>query len=253
MNDRDEMVVLFDTVEESRRAEKALEAHGFPDPEVNTLDRDALKKMLGGKRFSPTFWKRLFGREVQLYEGAVFEKALATGGAVLTVRVHSDEDATKVETLLKGFRPVDLEARGTGVIAEHKALGDIKPEVLRLAEEQLEVGKRRVETGKTRIRRYVTERQVEAKVTLQEEHAEVIRNVVAEPAVVEAEWDWSDSTIEMVETREEAVASKTTRVTEEVALRRAESEREETIRDTVRKQEVEIEELDADGRPVGAK
>ena len=69
---------------------------------------------------------------MQLYEGAVFDKALSSGGAILTVRVHDDGEAAKAERILAEHRPVDIEARGTGLIAEHRALGAIKDEVLRL-------------------------------------------------------------------------------------------------------------------------
>jgi uncharacterized protein (TIGR02271 family) len=245
------MVVLFDTVAESRRAEKALEDAGFPDPEVNTLDRDAVVELVGRAEFGPNFWRTLFGREVQLYEGAAFDKALSSGGAILTVRVHGDDEAHKAEEVLAQFRPVDIEARGAGLIAEHKQLGDIKDEVLRLAEEQLEVGKKRVESGKTRIRRYVVERPVEAQVALRNEHAEVIRKVIEKPELLaNVDWDWTDSTIEMVETREEAVVSKRARVAEEILLRKGETERVETITDTVRKQQVEIERLDDKGNVI---
>jgi uncharacterized protein (TIGR02271 family) len=247
----DEMVVLFDTVAESRRAEKALEDAGFPDPEVNTLDRDAIVELVGRAEFGPSFWLNLFGREVQLYEGAAYDKALSSGGAILTVRVHNDEEAERAEAVLSHYKPVDIEARGAGLIAEHRALGDIKDEVLRLAEEQLEVGKKRVESGMTRVRRYVIERPVEAQVTLRNEHAEVIRKLVENPAVLSnIDWDWTDSTIEMVETREEAVVSKTARVAEEILLRKGETERTETITDTVRKQQVEIERLDEQGNVI---
>ncbi len=95
-----------------------------------------------------------------LYEGAAFKKALSSGGAILTVRTHNDEEAKRAEKVLAKHNPVDIEARGAGLIAEHRALGDVKDEVLKLAEEQLDVGKRSVETGRTRIRRYAVKRPV---------------------------------------------------------------------------------------------
>jgi stress response protein YsnF len=54
----------------------------------------------------------------------------------------------------------------------------------------------------------------------------------------------------MVETREEAVISKTARVAEEIMLRKGETERTETITDTVRKQQVEIERIDEKGNVI---
>jgi uncharacterized protein (TIGR02271 family) len=243
-----EIVVLFDQVGASRRAEKALEAAGFADPDVNTLDRDAVAKNAGRNGIGPALWRTLFGQEVKLYEGAAYEKALANGGAILTVRVKNDAEATKAEGILAQHKTVDLEARGAGIVAEHKALGDVKEEVLRLAEEQLEVGKRKVESGKTRVRRYVTAREVEEKVNLTEVHAEVLRKAVNQP--VADDWDWSDSTIEVVETREEAVVSKTAHVAEEIRLRTEETEHTETIKETVRKQHAEVEHLDEEGKVI---
>jgi uncharacterized protein (TIGR02271 family) len=120
-----------------------------------------------------------------------------------------------------------------------------KEEVLRLAEEQLEVGKRQVETGKARIRRFVTERPVESKVTLHEEHAEISRRAVADPTALR-DVDWSDRVIEVVETDEQPVVNKTARVAEEVLIRREGTDHVETVRDKVRRQQVELERLPRD-------
>jgi stress response protein YsnF len=46
--------------------------------------------------------------------------------------------------------------------------------------------------------------------------------------------------VEMTETDEEAVVSKTARVKEEVVLRKDATERTETVRDSVRREDVEI-------------
>src|SRR5260370_31193228 len=86
-----------------------------------------------------------------------------------------------------------------------------KEEVLRLAEEQLDVGKRQVETGRARIRRFVTEKPVESQVTLHEEHAEMVRRAISDPALIR-DVDWTDKTIEITETAEQAVVNKIARV-----------------------------------------
>jgi hypothetical protein len=66
----------------------------------------------------------------------------------------------------------------------------------------------------------------------------------------QADEDWGDRTIVVIETREDAVVTKRVRVAEEITLRKEISERVETIRDTVRKHEVEIERIDAQGRVI---
>ena len=115
-------------------------------------------------------------------------------------------------------------------------------DTLRLAEERLTIGKRLVNLGGTRVRRYIVETPVEEQVTLHEERVTLDRRPVTGMVAADAA-DFTDRTIEMAETREEAVVSKTAYVTEEVRLRREAVDRVETVRDTVRREEVEVETL----------
>ncbi len=111
--------------------------------------------------------------------------------------------------------------------------------MLRLAEEQLQVGKEMVETGRTRVRRFTTEREVAQDISLHDEHAEVMRRAVTEPASF-ANVDWSDDEIEVVETAEHALASKTARVVEEIELKKVGTDHVETIRERLRRQQAEV-------------
>jgi len=83
-------------------------------------------------------------------------------------------------------------------------------------------------------------------VTLHEEHAEVMRRAISDPNYTK-DIDWSDKTIEVTETVEEPVVGKTAHITEEVVIRRQGSDRTQTVHDTVRRQQVEVDHL-----PVGA-
>jgi Domain of unknown function (DUF2382) len=76
-------------------------------------------------------------------------------------------------------------------VAVTPKVAETHDEVLRRAEEQLQVGKKNLETGRTRVRRFTTEREVAEDVTLHEEHAEVLRRAITEP-VKAADLDWSD-------------------------------------------------------------
>jgi uncharacterized protein (TIGR02271 family) len=113
-------------------------------------------------------------------------------------------------------------------------------EVIQAAEEELRVGKREVGGGRVRVRSYVTERPVEEQVELRQEHVSIERRPV-DREITGAEAAFQERTIEAVERGEEAVVSKTARVTEEIGLRKDVERETETIRDTVRKQEVEVE------------
>ena len=123
--------------------------------------------------------------------------------------------------------------------------------MMQLSEEQLSVGKRLVNRGGTRIRRYVVETPVEENVSLHSERVTLDRHPVTDGRPV-TDGSFSEKTIEMTETAEEAVVSKTARVVEEVGLRREASDRVETVRDNVRKEEVKIEQVPGATAPAGA-
>jgi uncharacterized protein (TIGR02271 family) len=114
-------------------------------------------------------------------------------------------------------------------------------ETIPVMEEQIDIGKRAVERGGVRVRTYVRETPVEEQVTLREEHVRVERRPADRAAEDLTPDAFQDRTIEVRETAEEAVVSKTARVTEEVVIRKDVEERVETVRDTVQRTEVEVE------------
>jgi stress response protein YsnF len=136
----------------------------------------------------------------------------------------------------------DDEDRGGSGRAERR-------ETVPVVEEGLEVAKRRVATGGVRVTSSVVERPVEETVTLREEHVEAERRRAdRELSPEEAEAAFEERTVEVVGTAEEAEVRKTARVVGEVALGKRVEEREETVRDTVRRTEVEVEEVEPASR-----
>jgi uncharacterized protein (TIGR02271 family) len=114
-------------------------------------------------------------------------------------------------------------------------------ETIKIIEERLQVGKREVVKGAVRVRSYVVERPVEQQVRLHEERVEVERQPVDRPANAADDTLFRERVIEARATAEEAVIGKEARVVEEVGLRKEATDRTETVRDTVRKTEIEIE------------
>ena len=112
-------------------------------------------------------------------------------------------------------------------------------EVLPLSEEELTIGKRLINRGTTRIRRFVVETPVEEAVNLHSEHVSVERRPVSGSANV-SNPEFTDRTVEFTETDEEAVVAKTAHVKEEVVINKEATDRTETVRDTVRREDVEI-------------
>ena len=121
-------------------------------------------------------------------------------------------------------------------------------EVIPLAEEQLEIGKRTVDRGTTRVRRYVVEKPVEQSVTLQGERVTIERRHPVDAAAASG-GAFEERTVEVQETEEVPVVGKTARVVEEVAIRKEATERTETVKDTVRREEVEVTGKDVPTQP----
>ncbi len=111
-----------------------------------------------------------------------------------------------------------------------------------VVEEDLVVGKRQVDQGGVRVYRRVVEVPVQESVSLREEHIVMERRPV-DRAVSESDVAFGNRTIELTETAEEVVLAKNARVVEEVLVGKTASEHVETIHDTVRHTEVEVEEV----------
>ena len=120
-----------------------------------------------------------------------------------------------------------------------------------IIEENLEVGKREVVRGGTRLRSRIVERPVEESLRLREETVHVNRNPVDRAATSEDLANFAGREIEMTETAEVPVVNKEARVVEEISLGKEVSERTETVSDTVRKTEVDVEDLSTNTNRTG--
>ncbi|MDB5317762.1 MAG: hypothetical protein JWO24_3606 [Rhodospirillales bacterium] len=115
-------------------------------------------------------------------------------------------------------------------------------EVIPLGEEVLEVGKRTENRGTARIHRFVVETPVEQQVTLMSEKVVVERRrPVSDKVTGEI---LTEVTVEIVETEEVPTVAKRTRLREEVVVRTERTQRVETVKATVRRDEVEIGQAD---------
>ncbi|QMU31587.1 YsnF/AvaK domain-containing protein [Adhaeribacter radiodurans] len=118
-----------------------------------------------------------------------------------------------------------------------------------IIEEELQVGKQVVETGGARLRSRIIEKPVEENIHLREEHVHIERTPVNRPATEADLTNFQEGEIEITEHAEVPIITKEARVVEEISLEKEVEEREETIRDTIRRTDVEIENLDSDVDP----
>ena len=197
--------------QDSARIVSLLEAHSPIDLE----ERGALHGNISGQTFAES----------------------ATAGASMAASTSPSIGGTPTPGMMTG-RTSDSAA--VGLTGGTSSIGGAAAEqVIPLAEETLNVGKRQVDRGTTRLRRYVVERPVEEQIRLRNETVSVHRRAVTAGDRVSPD-AFTDKTIEVRETAEEAVVGKTARVVEEVVVQKGVDERVETVRDTVRREQVEI-------------
>jgi uncharacterized protein (TIGR02271 family) len=194
-------------------------------------------------------------QDVELLEGSekeILAKVVERGFAEDDARGYA-KAARGGKTLVAARAPEDKVDAAVDLIERYESAaaegGQERGETVQEVEEELAVGKRKVATGGVRVTTSVSETPVEESVTLREERVEAERKPVRRTlSTEEAEAAFEEKTVEMLGTSEEAQVSKQARVTGEVALGKQVEKREETVKDTVRRTEVEVEEVGAKGR-----
>jgi hypothetical protein len=155
----EKIVTLFDTAQHAEAAKSNLAKAGFSTNDISVVSAAELPKS-GTALREPGLWHRLFGSDIEQHEAEVYGKAVETGGVVLTLRT-ADPEVPKAMGILNQHNVVDVQDRAvkTGLLSKAEALpvaaavaaavpakpltSDVsKDQVLRLAEEQLEVGKK---------------------------------------------------------------------------------------------------------------
>ncbi|GJD77380.1 YsnF/AvaK domain-containing protein [Methylobacterium gregans] len=267
------VTALFDKPAEAQAAQTKLVAAGIPQSAIRLVPGAQTTRTTGSydyQRDEGGFWgalKNLFMPEEDRY---AYSEGLSRGGTLLIVSVEQGQIET-VYDVVEQNGSVDLDQReatwrqegwsgytagttaGTGTTAsgttgaaalQSGSAGTAKAgetDYIPVVEERLNVGKRVAETGRVRLRSYVVEKPVEEQVTLRDEVVHVDRRPVDRAPTAADEALFEDKVIEATEVREQAVVSKDARVVEEVGIQKDASQRTETISDTVRRTEVEVE------------
>lgn len=222
------------------------------------------------------FFHSIFGSDdtaSSTEHASTYQEALTRGGFGLTVTAVSDADIDRATDILDDCGAFDVDERsqqwksegwsgaaattastataavGTTAIGDDLATGATRK--LSIVEESLAVGKRTVGRGGVRVFSRVVEVPVQETVHLRQEQADVQRKVVDRPATEADFAAFKEGSIEVRSSSEEAVVSKSARVVGEVEVGTKVTERDEVVRDTVRKTEVDVEQIPA-GAGAGA-
>ena len=260
----DKIVAFYNSKEQAHRVRDDLVSAGY--------DRDDVRV------FTPegqSFWRDLkeafgFADEEDRY---LYEEA-ARRGAIAVLVDLDDADAPGAQTavqIMQRHNPLDLDVQaqqwrqqgwtGRSAQTEGATTTDVRAtgqqhrpaaqqikqgeQVLPVVEEQIKVGKRAVQRGGLRVYSKVTERPVEEQIELRQERAHVERRPADRPLGAD-DRAFQERSVEVRERAEEAVVSKQARVVEEVVVGKDVENRTETVRDTVRRTDVEVEKLNPD-------
>jgi len=192
------------------------------------------------------FFKSLFGSDSD--DADRYSKMSNSGYSVVTVHAQSNDAAERAADILDncGAANVDENARGyasnrQGISSDRNRNEDA---TIERVEENLEVGKREVEGEGVRVRSRIIEKPVEENIRLREEHVRVDRQDVNRPVTDSDRSAFQDQDIELTERSEIPVVNKEARVVEEIKISKDVSERTETVHDTVRNTEVDVDKLE---------
>ncbi len=271
------VIGLFDNNREAQRAVLELVNSGIPREDIGITSQDYITgertssaattvgdKDAGiGEKIS-NFFSSLFGGD-DAEDAGYYSDTVRRGGAVVTVDAEKDDIADRAAAIMDRYGATDVNERGAQYQAGGSAgagardrevsradLAEGGEATLPVMEEELQVGKRQVERGGVRVRTRVIERPVEEMVRLREERVNVERRPVNRPITDADLQAFREGTIEVTARAEEAVVNKQARVVEEVVVNKDVGERTETVRDTVRRSDVDVEEMDSK-RTKGAK
>jgi stress response protein YsnF len=218
---------LLESRDAAQRVRGALVEAGFGKDSVVIFGQEA------GAGIVQELAERGFAAE----RARLYAEAVGRGGVLVAAEAEDADEALAVMNRFGVKEPEELLERGAGQVERAQSM-----------EEELRVGKEQT-TGGKRLVSSVSEREVEKPVTLREEEVEVERRREDRRlSPGEADRAFQEETVEMTATSERPVVSKEARVTGEVALSKQTGEREEVVRDTLRRKDVEVETIKEQSR-----
>jgi uncharacterized protein (TIGR02271 family) len=174
-------------------------------------------------------------------EAHYYAEGVRRGGTLITLHARDERMAQCAAQVMRQHGAIDIDQRAEQWRQEGWTGRAVEGErVIPVTKEELSVGKREVSRGGVRVYAHTIERPVQETVPLREERATIERRPVDRPAASSDE-AFKERSIEVSETAEEPVVGKRARVTEEVRVGKRASQRQQTVRDTVRQTEVQVD------------
>ena len=265
------VIGLFNSASEAQQAVQKLMSAGFVQSNVDVAAQDArnAEALTGTATTTATttttthhdsedgigrFFSNLFGGDDN-DDARAYTTATRSGRSVVTVHAATADEAERARDILDDNGAIDVHDESYAISgAQGYAATDATAathataaagQALPIIEENLRVGKRLEQTGGARIRSRIIEKPVEEHIRLREEHVNVHRRDVSRPATEADFAAFKEGEISVTEQAERAVVAKEAHVVGEVTIDKTATERDETVRGTVRSTDVEVEQLGA--------
>jgi stress response protein YsnF len=244
------VIGFFDNAEEGRKAVNQLQEMGLSRDNVDITENSGSGNVSYNNDRSDDhengitrFFKSLFGDDDDRADR--YSRVGNNSRCIVTVHARSEDEAERAADILDSCGAIDVDERASqyGAVSSDRSenAGQRRETTIPRVEENLQVGKRTEERGGVIVRSRIVERPVEEHIRLREEHVNVERQPVNRPVSADEQGSFRDREIELTERSEVPVVNKEARVVEEIKLSKEVSERDETVRDTVRNTEVDIQ------------
>lgn len=226
------VIGVFDSVDVADQVVSDLTSSGFDSSTVSSY-----------KGSSGDLSGELQSAGLDADEASEYASSVGQGGALVVVQADDSQTDDAVAIMNRYYSDADMQSSDASYASGSAASSGSDEATFAVAEEQLQIGKRTVQRGGVRVRSVVSEKEVEEQVSLRDETVHVERRPVNR-AVSNADTDvFKEQSVEMTETDEEVMVAKEARIVEEVVVGKEVGQRTETVRDTVRRTDVEIEDL----------
>src|SRR3979411_1934333 len=232
------VTAIYDSKDDAQQAKQRLLELGVADEHVQILTENAS----GTPDTESTgehkgLWASIKEMFIPDEDRRAFEESIRRGGFLLGASGEADQADAAIEAL-EGTNAVDLDRRQDqwkteGSPGQEPAPvrpplaadpADATEQTIPVVEERLRVGKRQVDQGRVRVRSFVFDEPIHEEVQLREEHVEIERRPVNQPASSSLDTGpsglFQEQTVELQETAEEAVVAKEAVVTEELRVRK---------------------------------
>jgi len=244
------VVGLFEDLQQAQLAVREIESAGYSDH---------LSFVQNG---NSGLNERLISAGIPQQDAQIYSSGIQQGGGLVILQGLSDTEASSAADILDRHNVVDISRRmnnydtsmtsrdttRSGMTNLYQG-GEVKVPII---EEELHVGKREVQGGGVRVNTRIEEVPVNEQVTLREETVDIHRKPVNREVTSADVAGLQQGSFEVIEHDEQAVVSKQARVVEEVHIKKNVEERVENIQDTVRRTDVDVDQVGGQTRAVGS-